>query len=195
MGASFPACQFISKADIVFVLDASSSEGAVNFHKQLDFVSRVANDFHIGPGNVQIGVVTFSDSPIMEMGLNQYADKSSLLSAIQQISYLQGVTNTDAALQFVREQMFTSSQGARDDAKDYVILLTDGASANPSATLAQANMLKQYGIDIITIGIGESVNLQEVTDVASDANHVFTVSDFSLLQTIRESIKKAACEG
>lgn len=144
---------------------------------------------------MQIGVVTFSDSPNMEIALNQYSDKSSLLSAIQMVGYLQGSTNTDAALQFVREQMFTASSGMRDDAKHYVIVLTDGASADTIATKAQADMLKQEGVDIIAVGVGENVNTEELNDMASGSNHVFTVSDFSVLNTIREDIKKAACEG
>ena len=182
-------------ADIVFVLDASSSEGAVNFHKQLDFVSRVANDFLIGPAKVQIGVVTFAETPNIEIKLNQYSDKAALLTAIQMIAYTQGTTHTDLALKLTREQMFTRDAGDRDDAKDYVIILTDGVSADSNFTQTEAAMLKQLGIEIIAIGIGEGVNNQEVTGMASDGNHAFTVSDFSVLPTIREEIKKAACEG
>lgn len=192
---SFTACEFISKADIVFLLDSSSSEGAVNFHRQLDFVSRVVNDFQIGAAKVQIGVVTFSDSPVKEFGLNQYGAKSSLLTAIQQIGYLQGTTHTESALKFAREEMFTAADGARDDAKHYVIILTDGVSSNTNETIAQANMLKQQGVEVIAVGIGSNVNKEEINAMASDLNHVFTVSNFSALRTIREDIKKAACEG
>lgn len=37
-----------NKADIVFLLDASYSEGEKNFRKQLDFVSNFTNGYDIG---------------------------------------------------------------------------------------------------------------------------------------------------
>lgn len=194
---TFVACQtcgFISKADIVFVLDASSSEGTLNFQKQLDFVSRVANDFQIGPNHVQIGMITFSDFPNLEFYLNQYPNKAALLSAIQKTGYLMGVTRTDEALKYARENMFSPIHGARDDAKNYLIVLTDGVSANTNLTIQQANMLKSQKIEILAVGIGTSINKDEINGIASDSSHVFTVSSFDALKTVRTDIKKAACE-
>ena len=74
----------------MFILDASSSEGSLNFQKQLDFIARVVNDFQIGVNNVQIGVLTFSDDVHKEFYLNTYNSKSAILSAIQRIAYIQG---------------------------------------------------------------------------------------------------------
>lgn len=37
-----------SKADVVFLLDASTSEGEENFRKQLDFVGNFTNRYDIG---------------------------------------------------------------------------------------------------------------------------------------------------
>lgn len=189
------ACGFISKADIVFVLDASSSEGPLNFQKQLDFVSRVANDFQIGPNHVQIGMITFSDFPNLEFYLNQYSTKATLLSAIQKTGYLTGLTQTDEALKYARENMFSPVHGARDDAKNYLIILTDGASADTNLTLQQAKLLKTQNIDILAVGIGSNINKAELDGMGSDSSHVFTVSSFDALKTVRTDIKKAACEG
>jgi len=178
----------------VFVLDSSASEGTLNFHKQLDFVSRVVNDFQIGPQNVQIGVLTFADQPALQFNLNQYTDKQAVLNAIQRIPYASGVTYTDKALTYVNQNMFTASNGARNDAKHYVIVLTDGASTDSAATIKAATTLKQ-NVDVIAIGIGSNTNQNELNTIASDAQHVFTVTDFDALRTLRTDIKAAACEG
>jgi len=53
-------CQ--TKADIVFVLDASSSEGSTNFQKQINFVKDFVTKFHVGVSGTQFSVVTFSTS-------------------------------------------------------------------------------------------------------------------------------------
>lgn len=189
------ACGFISKADIIFVLDASSSEGTVNFQKQLDFVSRVANDFQIGPNHVQIGMITFSDFPNLEFYLNQYTTKATLLSAIQKTGYLTGLTQTDLALEYARQNMFSPLHGARDDAQNYLIILTDGVSAEPNKTMEQARLLQSQNIDILAVGIGSSINKAELNGIGSDSSHVFTVSSFDALKTVRADIKKAACDG
>ena len=72
-------------ADIVFLLDSSGSVGSANFQKQLDFVSRFAQSFDIGPRNVQIGVVTFATTPHNEFNLNTYTVKHDLVTAINKI--------------------------------------------------------------------------------------------------------------
>ena len=91
--------------------------------------------------------------------------------------------------------MFTTAHGERADAKNYVIILTDGASANLNNTVQQAALLKQQNIAILAIGIGASINRPELNGMASDSKHVFAVSSFDALKTIRTDIKAAACEG
>ena len=57
--------------DIVFILDSSSSEGATNFQKQLQFVSDFVKQFDIGPTDVQVGMITFSSYAHSEFYLNR----------------------------------------------------------------------------------------------------------------------------
>jgi len=75
-----------SPTDIVFLIDSSGSVGSVNFQKQLNFVSRFAQSFDIGPRNVQIGVVTFATTPHNQFNLNIYTVKHDLVTAINRIA-------------------------------------------------------------------------------------------------------------
>ena len=59
----------------------------------------------------------------------------------------------------------------------------------------QASLLKQMGVDIITIGVGGSVNHNELELVASDVQHSFAVASFSALQSIEDELVATACEG
>ena len=108
---------------------------------------------------------------------------------------LTGLTNTDKALEYARSNMFTTAHGDRTDATNYVIVLTDGSSSDFNRTLQQASLLKQQNIAVIAIGIGTSINKPELNGIASDSKHVFAVSSFDALKTIRTEIKAAACEG
>ena len=51
-------CNGIQPTDIVFVIDSSTSEGAASFQKQLNFMSAFVQEFDVGPGAVQFGLVT-----------------------------------------------------------------------------------------------------------------------------------------
>lgn len=54
----------------MFVLDASSSEGSANFHKQVDFMTNFVNSFDVGPSSVQFALIVFGSSARTEFYLN-----------------------------------------------------------------------------------------------------------------------------
>jgi hypothetical protein len=124
-----------SKLDIVFLLDASYSEGRTNFDKQLKFVEDFANQFNIGSDATQLSVVTFASTVHNEFYLNAHPSKSSLISAIQRVSYRPGATYTDKALSFAETVSFLPQHGGRADAEKIVVVLTDGQSSSHSKTV------------------------------------------------------------
>eukprot|EP00066_Takifugu_rubripes_P022485 XP_011611751.1 PREDICTED: collagen alpha-1(XIV) chain-like [Takifugu rubripes] len=84
-----------SKADIVFLVDESSSIGPNNFVKIKDFIFRVATYFPaIGPQTTQIAVVHYSDDPRIEFRLNDFKDRNSVLRALRGLRYVGGNTRT-----------------------------------------------------------------------------------------------------
>ncbi|XP_078315734.1 collagen alpha-6(VI) chain-like isoform X2 [Crassostrea virginica] len=192
---SCQTCGFIQTADIVFALDSSGSEGQINFQKQLDFVQTFVRDLPVGPNNVQFSVLSFGTSVQNNFYLNQYSDKRPILDAIQNTDNVGGSTATGDALQFIREHSILPANGARSNSSLFVVVLTDGMSSDHAATLTQANLLKATGATVVAIGIGSSVDKTELNAIASDTNHVFTAQNFDSLQTIKEDVKKAACEG
>lgn len=119
---------------------------------------------------------------------------ASLTSALNNITYLNGNTNTDKALNFVSNTTFAPQHGARNDSKHIAIVMTDGQSSSPSATSVAAAALHKTGTEVMTIGIGSSVTLSELQTIASDNQHVFQVISFDALTTIQSELEKTACE-
>ena len=62
-------------ADMVFVLDGSSSIWGPDFDKQLKFVSEVIDRFDLGEDHMQVGVITFATTVNIEITLGQFTDK------------------------------------------------------------------------------------------------------------------------
>ncbi|XP_033736275.1 collagen alpha-1(XII) chain-like isoform X2 [Pecten maximus] len=184
-----------SQADVVFILDSSGSEGNTNFQKELQFVSNFVTNVHIGPQNIQVGLVTFSDIAQNEFYMNTYQTKRDMIAKLQNVSYRGSTTHTELGLQYARQDQFTSSHGSRPNVKKIAVVLTDGQSHSHTLTLSEATKLKQFGVTIISVGIGTAVSETEINGIASDLNHVFTVATFDALHTIQSELENTACGG
>jgi len=129
------AAQTDCPADIVFVVDESGSIGSTNFDLVKSFLSQLVGRLDIDSGNTRVGLVTYSTNVGTSFNFNAHSSVAAVQSAITSLSYSSGSTNTAAALAYVRQMMLTSSAGDRSDVANTVVVLTDGRSASPSATL------------------------------------------------------------
>ncbi|KAG8543028.1 hypothetical protein GDO81_025571, partial [Engystomops pustulosus] len=118
-----------SKADIVFLVDESSSIGPSNFNKVKDFLYRIVSYFpKIGPDGTQIAIVQYSEEPRTEFHLNHHKDRNSVLKAIRNMQYFGGNTNTGRGIGHVLKEMFQVSKGMRPSSPHLILLVTDGRS-------------------------------------------------------------------
>ncbi|GFR74758.1 collagen alpha-6(VI) chain [Elysia marginata] len=182
-------------ADVVFVLDSSSSEGPRNFQKQLYFAGNVTRQLAVAPDKVQVALVTFSTTAYNVFYLNRYKNKYDVLDAIARTNYIAGSTHTDEALTFVRLNTLSTLHGRRLQAQPVVIVLTDGQSSLPAETLSAAQLLQGTGATVIAVGIGSNTDDAELSAIASDAAHKFNVNSFDFLFSIQDQIVKETCEG
>ncbi|VDI58745.1 Hypothetical predicted protein [Mytilus galloprovincialis] len=183
----------VEKADIVFLIDASGSVRPANFKKELEFASEMVGNLTIGSDYVHIGVVTFDSQAYMRLKIGQYNETATIQDAILKIPYTSRGTSTDVALQFVLTKVFVPQAGDRPNAKDVLVVLTDGVSIHPANTAKQAYFFKEKHIQVISVGIGGNTNKDELTDMASVPEYVFNVQDFSKLATLQATIKALAC--
>ncbi|KAK3093006.1 hypothetical protein FSP39_009936 [Pinctada imbricata] len=183
-------------ADIVFILDSSSSVRTKNFKKMLNFVKSLVDEFVIGPTNTKVAVLTFNSRVYNQFHLNKYTTKEMLQLAIDGIKYRRGWTHTYKAIKFAREESFQIANGAREKSTKVAIIVTDGKSQFASNTVREAKMLREQNVIIFSIGIGNKIKMAELKSMASDpdSSHVFTVDSFDGLKTIKDSLAKKACE-
>jgi len=91
-------------ADVVFALDASGSTSFHDFQLMTQFVGMVVQSLDIdsstdGPTISRVGLVTFSNSTVLQFNLDRYTTKAELLQAVN-VPYLTGSTNTEQAIRF-----------------------------------------------------------------------------------------------
>ncbi|KAL3866043.1 hypothetical protein ACJMK2_043384 [Sinanodonta woodiana] len=180
-------------ADIMFLLDSSSSIYILDYKKQLNFVNRLIDTFDIGRDKTRIGVSIFSFTYHPSIDLTTYDNKESLKRAVNQTRYLTGGTNTHIALSELRRSGF---RNARPNVSRIAIVMTDGQSQDFKKTSDEAQRLKATGVKVFAVGIGKDVDMKELKAIGSDPSdtYVLLANDFNDLDTIYDRLAARACE-
>ncbi|XP_060071561.1 uncharacterized protein LOC132551440 [Ylistrum balloti] len=177
------ACGY-SVADIVILLDESSSITKQNFFIMANFVNNIITQLNIGEDSIRLGLATFSSQGHLGFSLDSYYDRDPMIGFVTQLAEQYGDksgTNVAAGLDLVHSQIF-GGNGNRPDVQDVILLLTDGEFQ--SGYESAVNAVQQANISVLVVGIGDGVLQAQLRDVASDPRYVFTVEDFSVLDTI-----------
>ncbi|XP_041376879.1 cartilage matrix protein-like [Gigantopelta aegis] len=156
----------LQRADLVFLVDSSSSISSEDFQQLEEFLKDVAVRLPIGPNNVQMGVLQFGSHPSIAFPLDMYSNRLDVLKGIQNLNYLGGATNTADALKYMREHVFSHVSGARFNVPRIAVVITGGHSSNPSQTTIEADNARMSKIGVIGVGVGSGVNINELHNIA-----------------------------
>ncbi|KAG5845995.1 hypothetical protein ANANG_G00145050 [Anguilla anguilla] len=187
-----PICGKI-KADIVFLVDESSSIGNNNFQKLKDFLFRVVTYFPvIGPKGTQFAVVRYSDEPRIEFRLNEYKDRNSVLRALKGVYYGGGNTRTGQGIGYVLEELFQESLGMRQQVPHVLVLITDGKAQDdvvPPSRFAHA-----HGVSVLAVGVA-GADLEELGKIAppTDYKNIFYTTTFDDFSSIEREFIGSIC--
>ncbi|XP_062602572.1 collagen alpha-3(VI) chain-like [Saccostrea cucullata] len=197
-------------ADIAFLIDSSGSEQGSNFDNERNFVEMVANEFNYGYNDTLIAVSQFATNARTDIYLNQYPDKVALMQAISRIHWMNGESNTHMGLTELVRNVFhnknvhghthnhhghqTITYGPRAASVKIAIVLTDGRSLEPTLTLNAAKQLHSMGVEVFAIGMGHSVDYNELVQIATDRRHAYRLARTSDLEGIHTKIVEAICK-
>ena len=67
---------------MVFILDASTSMGMVNFQKSLDFVTSLVLNLNVETDS-RVGLMTFSDNVTIQLRLSDNNSTAAVLNSLQ----------------------------------------------------------------------------------------------------------------
>ena len=69
-------------AEIVFVLDCSTSIGLLGFRNLIQFVKDVISILDIGPDRVRVGLLPYNEDIFQSFNITTYSTRHDLLNAI-----------------------------------------------------------------------------------------------------------------
>ncbi|XP_053575131.1 collagen alpha-1(VII) chain-like [Bombina bombina] len=189
---SGPVCA-TTKADLVFLVDESSSIGPSNFLKVKDFLYRIVSYFpKIGPQGTQIAIAQYSEEPRTEFHLNEHKDRNSALKAIRSMHYYGGNTKTGRGIGHVIKEMFQASKGMRPSSPRTLVLITDGKSQD--SVLQPARVAHMLGIRMIGVGVA-AADMDELRSMLMNRNleNIFFASTFDDLTLIVRELIETIC--
>ncbi len=147
----------------------------------------------------QIGVVTYATNASTKEVLT--ADKDRIGTVVQGLTILPadetGSTNTGDAILRAREEL--SSSRHNPNARKVLVLFTDGLANAPEETPEvyaedAATALKNDGVEIYVIGLGEKVNESFLRAIASNDTSYFKAGSVQTVDSIYRKVTSALCE-
>ncbi|XP_073701950.1 collagen alpha-3(VI) chain-like [Garra rufa] len=176
-----------ARRDVVFLLDGSDGTRR-SFPAMRDFVERMVERLNVSENGDRVSVVQYSRDPEAHFYLNTYSNKEDILETIRGLRHKGGRNlNTGAALQYVRDNIFTASSGSRrvEGVPQLLILLSDGRSFDNVDTAASS--LKELGVFIFGIG-SRSSDSRELQRISHEPSYALSVSDFADLPSVQQQI-------
>lgn len=152
--------------DIVFIIDTSSYVEKGNFQKVKSFIKAIIRYFRIAPSHVRVGAISYSTWVRDEFNLNSYRNLRKVMRAVDRIQYVHGKQFTNRALEYARQISFNMHFGGRPSATSIAIVFTNGKVKNFARTLKQAELLKNEGVKVFIVAVG-NVNMKGERAIAS----------------------------
>ncbi|KAM8851676.1 uncharacterized protein col21a1 isoform 2-T2 [Synchiropus picturatus] len=180
--------------DLVFILDGSWSVEDVNFEIVKRWLVNITTSFNIGEKFTQVGVVQYSDDPVLEIPLGKYYSNRELIGAMESIEYMGGNTRTGTAIKFATDKLFGLSERGPLGVSRIAVVLTDGKSQDEVLKAAEA--ARKKGVILFAIGVGSETEVAELRDIANKphSTYVFSVEDYKGISRIIQVIRQKLCE-
>ena len=177
----------MARRDVVFLLDGSDGTRS-SFPAMRDFVERMVERLNVSEKGDHVSVVQYSRDPEAHFYLNTYSRKEDVLDTLRGLMHKGGrPLNTGAALQYVRDNVFTASSGSRlvEGVPQLLILLSGGKSFDNVDT--PASSLKELGVLIFAIG-SRSSDSRELQKISNEPSYALSVSDFADLPSVQQQL-------
>lgn len=159
----------------------------------IKFVQALVEELSGASYKNRFALITFSTNVRLVFSFGRYRELRVINHVLSHTRYTPGSTNTAGGLATALD-IFKPQYGARNDAEDIVILITDGESnMHKEDTIPNAAALKEMGARILALGIGLS-DYSEISQIASEETDVFRVDTFSELSSIKSSILSRSCD-
>lgn len=184
-----------NKMDIMFVLDVSNRTGKdIQCYKT--FLKRVIRRLDFGQSATRIGLITLSRLARTVSNLNDHWFVDGLLRDLDQ-QRLDSAPTCDYynAIWLLLTDSYTDTNGARKDAPDVAVILTDNKPSERHLDIYKGikrkatARLREKRINVLAVGVGEAVDVRELLQITGTERHYYHPDNCLDLNTYRSVIR------
>ena len=176
-------------------MDASSGISEADFQMQKRFIKAVGSSFFVNSTETRLGLISYSASAHLHVHFEGH-DVNRFNSIVDAVFQDSKSSRIDQALMVSLELFGADSDDGRLTPK-VLVILTDGNQApDPDAVpLPDAiEPLKQLGVRVFAIAVGNAVNANEFREIVQRRNHVVAVDGFPDLLLRSRQISREICD-
>lgn len=181
--------------DVVFLLDVSGSVED-EYHFSIEFARKVSYGLDINNGQVRVGAIAFSSDINGQFYLNDNIRNREGVVNSMDFPPAGGTTNTPVGLEDIRNTHFTVARGDRAGVQNVVVVVSDGYSnVNPERTPVDAALLKNDGVVIYCVALGDSPQWSELNSISSSpsSDHVFELNSRGNIDDTANNLLNSLC--
>lgn len=169
-------CKKTEKADIIFLVDGSTSITLSKFRSMQKFMESMVDQTTVGKDLTRFGVILYSTDPRSVFTLKEYNSKREVLQAIAALKSPYGDTYTGKALGYCLD-FFGSENGGRAafQVPQILMVITDGDATDRNNLVAPSLALRDKGISVFSIGVEGANRTQLEIMSGHDMSKVFYV--------------------
>ena len=129
--------------------------------------------------------------------LNAYTTKAEVQNAVAFVNDVTILgTNTAAAIERMRQDVFSAANGDRNSVDNIAIVVSDGQSnIRREDTIASAEQARNAGIRLMAVGLGSNVDRSEIEGIASSpGTNAFYLEDNADMSVTVDAILNQICQ-
>lgn len=190
-------------ADVAFLVDRTYNMRNDYYTTYLlDIMRKIVYQLDVDGARAQIAAATYAETVTPEFYFSNFTATTDVVAALQKLSYGGNKANLAAVFKFARESIFSETNGARfcNDTvcigvSRVAIVFIDNVSTNQTEAIAEADLLKGMGVNIVMVGVGTYLNQYEMYASASypPENNTFVVPSARNLSQLEDPLKRIAC--
>ena len=168
-------------ADVVFLVDSSTSVGRDGFDKEKNFVKSLAKYLNVSPGKSRAAVITYSDTARTVLTFTGFQTERDFNQKLDDEPWIGGTRRIDRAL----EAASTLLSQARGKAPKIVVLITGGSQSggDDGTPLGIAGQpLKDMGAKTIIVTVGSEADHVDFLPVVDSRDDIFGIPLFDDLR-------------
>lgn len=186
-----PQQQCNKEIDFMLVFDESGSIDSASWVSIKNFGAQIASAYTFGPNNIAMGLVTFSTTARLILGLT--VSQQTFLNTVNNIQQAGGYTCLTCGMQYGYNEFIAHG---RPNIAKVIIFMTDGKGNRDTVDFGTTvTNVHNHGVIVFAIGVA-GYDINEIRFIASSipgVQTVFTTPSYAQLGSILDSLIIATC--